>query len=44
MQLFAESISKYQELGLIEKNGGRIFLARQALGIADSILCDFALV
>jgi len=44
MQLFAESIRKYQEQGLIEKNGGRIFLTRQALGIADSILCDFSLV
>jgi coproporphyrinogen III oxidase-like Fe-S oxidoreductase len=44
MQLFAEPIRTYQERGLIEKNGGRIFLTRQALGIADSILCDFALV
>ena len=44
MQLFAESIRMYQERGLIDKSGGRIFLTRQALGIADSILCDFALV
>ncbi|HUV67612.1 MAG TPA: radical SAM family heme chaperone HemW [Sedimentisphaerales bacterium] len=44
MQLFAEPIRTYQERGLIEKDGGRIFLTRQALGIADSILCDFALV
>jgi oxygen-independent coproporphyrinogen-3 oxidase len=44
MQLFAEPVRTYQQRGLIEKNGGRIFLTREALGIADSILCDFALV
>ncbi|OHB61746.1 MAG: hypothetical protein A2167_01415 [Planctomycetes bacterium RBG_13_46_10] len=44
MQLFAEPIRTYQKMGLIEKDGGRIFLTRQALGIADSILCDFASV
>jgi len=44
MQLFAEPIRTYQEQALIEKKDGRIFLTRQALGIADSILCDFALV
>jgi oxygen-independent coproporphyrinogen-3 oxidase len=42
MELFAEPIRTYQEQGLIERNGGQIFLSRQALGIADSILCDFA--
>ncbi len=44
MRLFAGPIRTYQQRGLIECRGGRIFLARQALGIADSILCDFALV
>ncbi|MEK7994273.1 MAG: radical SAM family heme chaperone HemW [Planctomycetota bacterium] len=44
MQLFAEPIRTYQERGLIEETGGRLFLTRQAVGIADSILCDFALV
>ncbi|MFH1716274.1 MAG: radical SAM family heme chaperone HemW [Planctomycetota bacterium] len=44
MQLFAEPIRTYQQRGLIEKDSGRVFLTRQALGIADSILCDFALV
>jgi len=44
LQLFAEPIRKYRKLGLIEKDSGRISLTRQALGIADSILCDFALV
>jgi oxygen-independent coproporphyrinogen-3 oxidase len=44
LELFAEPIQRYRKLGLIEKNTGRISLTRQALGIADSILCDFALV
>ena len=44
MQLFAEPIRRYQELGLIEKKNGRVFLLRAAFGIADSILCDFAAV
>ncbi len=42
MQLFAEPIRTYQKLGLINTDHGRIFLTRQAFGIADSILCDFA--
>jgi len=42
MELFAEPIRTYRERRLIEQDGGRIFLSRQALGIADSILCDFA--
>lgn len=44
MQLFAEPIRTYQKLGLINTDHGRIFLTRQAFGIADSILCDFAAV
>jgi len=44
LQLFAEPIRKYRKLGLIEKDSGRVSLTRQALGIADSILCDFAIV
>ena len=44
LKLFAEPIRRYQEMGLIEVNSGRVWLTRQALGIADSILCDFALV
>jgi len=44
IQLFAEPIRAYQQAGLIESNGGRIFLTRSALAIADSILCDFALI
>jgi oxygen-independent coproporphyrinogen-3 oxidase len=44
LELFAEPIRRYQEMGLIEVNSGGVWLTRQALGIADSILCDFALV
>ena len=44
IQLFAEPIRAYQQAGLLESDGGRIFLTRPALAIADSILCDFALV
>jgi len=44
MQLFAEPIRMYQKQGLINTDQGRVFLTRQALGIADSILCDFAIV
>jgi len=44
LQLFAEPIRRYRKLDLIEKSPGRVSLTRQALGIADSILCDFALV
>jgi oxygen-independent coproporphyrinogen-3 oxidase len=44
MQLFAEPIRRYQKLGLINTDHGRVFLTRQAFGIADSILCDFATI
>jgi oxygen-independent coproporphyrinogen-3 oxidase len=44
IQLFAEPIRAYQQAGLMESNGGRIFLTRPALAIADSILCDFVLL
>ncbi len=42
MELFAEPISKYKELGLIEMTDGRLSLTRTALPIADSVLCDFS--
>jgi oxygen-independent coproporphyrinogen-3 oxidase len=41
-ELFAEPISKYKELMLIEAGEGRLFLTRKALPIADSVLCDFS--
>lgn len=44
LKLFAEPIQRYKKIGLVEKSPGKISLTRQALGIADSILCDFALV
>jgi oxygen-independent coproporphyrinogen-3 oxidase len=44
MQLFAEPIRTYRKLGLINIDHGRVFLTRQAFGIADSILCDFAAI
>jgi oxygen-independent coproporphyrinogen-3 oxidase len=43
-ELFAEPIAKYKELGLIEQTDGRIFLTKEALPIADSVLCDFSSV
>jgi len=43
-ELFAEPISKYQKLGLIEQVDGKLFLTREALPIADSVLCDFSAV
>ncbi|MFA5239180.1 MAG: radical SAM family heme chaperone HemW [Phycisphaerae bacterium] len=43
-ELFAEPIRLYQQQGLIDAKDGHVFLARKALAIADSILCDFAAV
>ena len=42
MELFAEPINRYRELGLIQATNGRIFLSRKAMPIADSVLCDFS--
>jgi oxygen-independent coproporphyrinogen-3 oxidase len=42
MKLFAEPIGRYRELGLIETAEGQLFLTREALAIADSVLCDFS--
>ncbi len=42
LSLFADVITSNEQLGLIEKSEGRIFLTRKALPIADSVLCDFA--
>jgi oxygen-independent coproporphyrinogen-3 oxidase len=43
-ELFSQPISKYKKLGLLEQVDGKLFLTRQALPIADSILCDFSAV
>jgi oxygen-independent coproporphyrinogen-3 oxidase len=42
MQIFAEPIRRYREMGLIEVTDQAVRLTRQALPIADTILCDFA--
>jgi oxygen-independent coproporphyrinogen-3 oxidase len=44
IELFSEPINRYKKLGLIEAADGRLFLTREALPIADSILCDFSTV
>ncbi|TFG50022.1 MAG: radical SAM family heme chaperone HemW [Candidatus Brocadiia bacterium] len=44
LRLFAEPVSNYQRQGLIKVENGRICLTRDALVIADSILCDFSTV
>jgi len=41
-KLFAEPIGKYKKLGLIRTTGKRLYLTRNALPIADSVLCDFS--
>ncbi len=42
LDLFADAITNNEQLGFIERNESRIYLARKALPIADSVLCDFA--
>ena len=45
LELFAEPIARYNDDGLLETtDSGSIRLTRQAMPIADSILCDFAAV
>jgi oxygen-independent coproporphyrinogen III oxidase len=41
-KLFAEPIGKYKKLGLIRQTKHRLYLTRNALPIADSVLCDFS--
>lgn len=42
MSLFKEPIERYKKLGLLDMSAGRLFLTKNALPIADSILCDFS--
>ncbi len=42
MQTFAEPIRRYRGLGLVEVTDRAVRLTRQALPIADSVLCDFS--
>lgn len=41
-QVFARPLECYRRQGLIEIEAGRVRLAREALPIADAVLCDFA--
>lgn len=41
-EVFRLPLEQYRRQGLIEVDGGRVRLAREALAIADSVLCDFS--
>lgn len=42
IQVFAEPIERYQAMGMIEVTDRSVRLTRQALPVADTVLCDFA--
>jgi len=44
IELFAEPIDRFQKQKLLEISNGRVYLTGKALPIADSILCEFAIV
>lgn len=44
MELFSESISRNKKMRLIEIADGRLFLSKEALPIADSVLSDFSTI
>jgi coproporphyrinogen III oxidase-like Fe-S oxidoreductase len=44
MELFAEPVKKYSREGLMKVTKNGVCLSRNALGVADGILCDFAAV
>ncbi len=41
-KVFAASLHRHERDGLVETQAGRIRLARRALAVADSVLCDFS--
>ena len=41
-EVFAAPLERYRRQGLLEADGVRVRLAREALAIADSVLCDFS--
>lgn len=41
-EVFRIPVRRYERQGLIEIDGDRVRLARKALGVADSVLCDFS--
>ena len=42
LEVFGTSLQHHERQGWIEIDGNRVRLARKALGIADSVLCDFS--
>ena len=42
MELFGDVIRKQQGAGMLKVTGGRVFLTREALPVADGVLCGFA--
>ncbi len=42
MRVFAEPIERYQAMGMMEVTDRSVRLTRQALPVADTILCDFS--
>jgi oxygen-independent coproporphyrinogen-3 oxidase len=42
LEIFRKPLRRYERQGLIEVIGDRVRLARKALAVADSVLCDFA--
>jgi oxygen-independent coproporphyrinogen-3 oxidase len=42
IQVFGEPIERWRTMGMIEVTGQSVRLTRQALPVADTILCDFA--
>lgn len=44
MELFRAVIQRYAKAGMLKVEGGRVFLTREALPVADSVLCEFASV
>jgi oxygen-independent coproporphyrinogen-3 oxidase len=44
MELFDQVVRRYETAGMLKVEDGRVFLTREALPVADSVLCDFASV
>jgi oxygen-independent coproporphyrinogen-3 oxidase len=42
LKLFAEPIERFVKMGILEKDENKISIARDALAVADSILCEFS--
>jgi oxygen-independent coproporphyrinogen III oxidase len=42
MDIFTGVIRRYATAGMLRVEGGRLFLTREALPVADSVLCEFA--